>query len=409
MAKSQHWTIIESSVTTLDGFDLSWLPDRAYTYLTPRILQSVRGTSIAVEAGPYVGTLPLTNGDILQFVPRAGLKAFGRMLLVSENLASELRQEFQDISELSYDDKSTASWEALLTRAFFSRLRQIEKESLWPHRTLTRSALPSPRGRVHVVPTLLALAKRKTNPVHCSFKQKTLDTPEHRVLGAASSRLLNLGFVNDADRAIAIRWASYNTRLTAREIEDVIIGLNERRYTGPRSYYIPALLMARLILAEAGIALGTTNTISSESLMVNMPALFEKYLRSLLSAAFSNRGFLVEKRDSTALTLFEDGGCKLIPDILISDSKRLRLILDAKYKPAETSNEADFYQMMSYLTIYQINTGVLISPTNATSQLTRTTRKTHNGFSISEIRLPLDNWEATESSLVEEVSQILAM
>jgi 5-methylcytosine-specific restriction enzyme subunit McrC len=244
--------------------------------------------------------------------------------------------------------------------------------------------------------------------VHCCFKSKTYDTKEHRILAAGAAKLLQEDLVEDAYKATAYRWANRaGGRLKQEELRDVVAGLKSRLYTGSRAYYIPALMMARLMLADAGVDLEGEQTSDSEVLLVNMRTLFERYLRATVRNALIDRGLIVDKPEGSALKLFEDGSCSLVPDILVTDLDGSRLIADAKYKIDEPAQESDYYQMCSYLSTYGVSHGVLVFPTLREKR--RVSRKTVAGFSITELRVPLEDWRSTEEMLAQEFKAFLGV
>jgi 5-methylcytosine-specific restriction endonuclease McrBC regulatory subunit McrC len=403
------WTISESAVIELPGFNLDWLPNAAHNYITPQIKHSRSGiTSIALEAGPWVGTIPLTNGDVLRILPRAGEKALWRMLLLSEGLAEQLKKEFEDFTRVGYTDLGSTSWLQLLARAFFKQLLTIEKSSLRADRVEVNRRLSSARGKVALLPTVASIMRSEVAPVHCIFKERTFDTVEHRVLGAAALRLFQLGFVSEENKLLAYRWVDRARRkLKERELVEVIRGLKSRRYTGSRSYYIPALLMARLLLAEAGIAFDEETTVESEVLLTNVRTLFEKYVRAIIREALRDKGFVVEKREDAPMSLFDDGVCGLIPDAIISDARVIRLIEDSKYKIDKPTEESDYYQMVTYLDTYGVQNGLLIMPSLIHQTVHVASHKTRKGYTVHEIRVPLENWETTEEYLTAEVLRLI--
>ncbi len=405
------WIATDSSVTELVGFDLGWLPDCAYRYLTPQIRHTRGGNEVvALECGPFVGTFPLMNGDVLRIVPRAGEQALWRMLLLSEGLAEQLKREFDDFTQISYTDSGAASWISLLARSYFAQLRLIEKSSLRSERVQVSRRLASARGRVELIPTLSSLVRRESLPVHCRYKERTYETIEHRVLGAGAARLRDVGSVAPADKELAFRWASrLRGRLKGHELREVITGLRTRKYTGARAYYIPALLMARLLLVEAGIALDEETSVSSEAFMTNIRTLFERYVRAIVRSAAKDEGFIVEKRENNPRTLFEDGTYSLIPDVLVSDSTGVKLILDAKYKIDKPIDESDFYQMVAYLNVYEVSQGVLVLPTLQHTEAKVLSHRTLSGLTIYAMRVPLDDWGTTEGFLTKEVRRLLGL
>jgi 5-methylcytosine-specific restriction endonuclease McrBC regulatory subunit McrC len=166
--------------------------------------------------------------------------------------------------------------------------------------------------------------------------------------------------------------------------------------------------MARLLLADAGVAFDENTTVSTEVMLTNVRTLFERYVRSIVRDALQDHGFVVEKREDHAHTLFEDGTCALIPDVLVSDATGTKLIVDAKYKIDKPVEESDYYQMSAYLASYGVPLGVLVMP-SAEAGRPIVMRRSIAGTRIQEIRVPLDDWAATESLLTEEVRRLLGV
>jgi 5-methylcytosine-specific restriction endonuclease McrBC regulatory subunit McrC len=407
----RSWTITESTVTELEGFEIGWLPAGAYNYLTPQIKHTRGGNEVvALESGPFVGTLPLANGDVLRILPQAGEKALWRMLLFSEGLADQMRREFEQFTQVGYTEAGSTSWISLLARSYFEQLRLIEKNSLRSERVTVDRRLSSARGKVKLLPTIVSLGRHESLPVHSRYKERTYETVEHRVLGAGALRLYEVASVDAENKALSLRWAGrLRGRLKESELREVVAGLRTRRYTGSRAYYIPALLMARLLLVEAGIALEEEASVSSEVFLTNIRTLFERYVRAIVRDALRDEGFIVEKREDNPRPLFEDGTCSLIPDVMVSDIAGVRLILDAKYKIDKPIAEADYYQMAAYLNTYDVRQGVLVLPTLRANESTVMPRRTYSGLTIYEMRVPLDNWNATEQFLTGEVRRLLGV
>lgn len=407
----RSWTITESAVTDLEGFDIGWLPVGAYSYLTPHIRHTRGGNEIvALESGPFIGSLPLRNNDVLYVLPQAGEQALWRMLLFAEGLADQMPREFDDFTRLGYTEGSSSSWLSLLTRSYFEQLRLIEKNSLRSERVIVERRRVNVRGKVRLMPTLLSLRRHESLPVHCRYRERTHQTVENRVLGAAASRLQAVGSGDPKNREISLRWAKrLKGRLRENELREIVDGLRTGRYTGSRAYYIPALLMARLLLVEAGISLGDDATVSSEVFLTNIRTVFERYVRAIVRDALQDEGFIVEKREDNPRPLFEDGTCSLIPDVLVSSVAGVQLIIDAKYKIDKPVDESDYYQMASYLNTYNVQKGVLVMPTLRARQAITTQRRTVSGLKIYEMRVPLDSWNATELFLATEVRRLLGV
>ncbi len=279
-----NWTIFDSQTTTVHGFALEWLPPQSSRYLTPHVIRGTSTVSIALEAGPYIGALPLSTGETLFIEPRVGRAALSRMLSVTARLDNAVRKEFEEFANLGYGEQDSVSWLHLLSRSFCNQLRLIEKNSLRPERVRIDERRQTIKGEIKVTPTLISLKRQETSPIHCTYRVKSYDTAEQRMLAAAAQTLLQRGSIEDDNRGILQRWAARfgEQRLSGDELSDVIRNLNGGRYTGPRAYYIPALVMAHLILVQSGLSFNALHSVQTEALLTNIYTLFESYLRITL-------------------------------------------------------------------------------------------------------------------------------
>lgn len=404
------WTIYDSQRTSVDGFDLAWLPSQADRYLTPHVYTDGRSAQrIELEAGPYVGALPLTTGESLYIAPRVGRQVLARMLAVTERLDAAVRKEFEDFARLGYGGEDNMSWLHLLARRFVKQLRLIETNSLRADRVAVADSRRSVKGRVSIVPTFVSLARREDNPVHCTFHTRAYDTAEHRILGAAAAALLQMKVLAAAEQVTALRWsARFGRPLAAQDLRTLTRSLASGRYTGARSYYIPALVMAQLILVQTGLTFDDTNSIHTEALLTNVYTLFESYVRITLRNALSERGYVVEKLESGAPSLFADGTAELKPDVIISDATGYRLLVDAKYKLNEAIQSPDYYQIAAYLKGYQVREGMIVRPHTTTASDPVVSRRMNYGGTVHELRLGVQDAALAEDALIAGVTQVLA-
>lgn len=402
---AEVWTVVEDQATPVPGFQVDWLPDSAFKYLTPL----VRGSRVSLDVGPYSGLIPLRSGATLRVEPKIGPRAFGRMVFVSEGLDTATRREFEEFVNLGADDSGQTPWTRVLARSFAGQLRSIEKRSLAPRRVSTLRRLQHARGRLLPEKTALSLARRDSHPVHAVLRNKTYDTAEHSVLSLAAERVMASAVDVDAGSArILAAWANRlkNASVSRSDLESVVRGLNRRLYAGPRAYYAPALTMAQLILAGAGISLESAVQVAGDAVLVETSTVYEQYLRSILSRSFTNEGYIIRKGVSPALTLFTDGQCETIPDIVVLDDQRPRLILDAKYKLYESISSSDAYQMYSYMSVLGLRRGAVVSlAPKGKSDVRR--QITFDGKEIFHVRLDIENWRTTEAWLAGVVRQIL--
>lgn len=406
----KSWVVYDSRKTYLEDFDIAWLPPQASKYLTPHIQRARDGSqSVALEAGAYIGALPLTTGDTLYILPRIGQQAFSRMLAVTQRLDATFQREFDDFAKLASQEGDNVSWIQLLARPFIKQLRLIEKNSLGISRVAVVERLNSARGQILTVPTTMSLLRREDAPVHCRFRARTYDSVEHRVLGTTAARLINLKVLDADSSSTALRWADRFTKkpLHNDDLNDIGRALSAGHYTGSRSYYISALVMSQLILAEGGVSLDSSDSISAEALLTNIYNVFETYIRVLLRNALSPLGFVVEKWEHNVPTLFTDGTAELKPDVIISDVQGLRLLVDVKYKLDEKISSADYYQMVSYLHAFRVKKGLIVRPRAEGSEGPLVQRKMSNGNSIYELNIGLSEYKLAELGLVENIKRVL--
>lgn len=403
------WKITDSTTTYLPDFDLRWLTPQSARYITPHISTRVGGpTTVALEAGPYVGILPLANGDTLYIEPRAGAQVLARMLSVTSRLDASVRTEFEDFARLGIGESDPVSWLRLLVRSYARQLRVIEAESLRSERVEVTFRRHAAKGRVLIAPTLLSLARHEERPIHCHFRAKSYETSEHRVLAAAAATVLTTRISGDTVGTLK-RWAGQiRGQLNPTDFRNIVRRLNAGTYAGSRSYYIPALVMAQLILAQGGFNMASEYSVTGEAILTNMYILFEAYVRITLRNALSDLGYLVEKLETGAPTLFTDGTAELKPDVIISNARGYRLLLDAKYKFDETILPADYYQMAAYLFGYRVSGGMIVRPAVALKSSGVTTRHLAHGGTVHELSLGLLNLESAENALTAAVKQVLA-
>lgn len=403
---SEIYEVKDSITESEPGFELGRLPLWAYKYLSLR--SSRDGRRMELDVGPYVGSIPLAHGGTLYITPRAGQAAFARMLVKTEDVEESILRG----DELSiYGTGGTGEiWLKLLSRPYIDKLRQIEKESLAFSRERKYDRLNYVRGRLEVLPTVLALASHSSRPVHSHYRSRTYDTPENRVLAAAAEKLIHLGIVHNGDRFLtAMRWAKRlkGGRLQVEDLQHITAGLARGHYHGARAYYAPALLTARLIIAQTGLVLARENPVEAEPLLVNVSTLFERYVRRILNDEL--RDCFVGQagkgsRFGNNRTLYINGDVEMKPDVLAQNPEGICLVIDAKYKPDGTISSDDHYQMASYLAAYESRVGLFIRPTDAnTLGSTKVVRTAYDERRVIELALSLSRPIEAERQLANLV------
>ena len=401
------WAVYEDRDTELVGFSLGWLYPSTFRYVTVRSDTHAR---LSLRANGYVGVLPLLNGDSLRLLPKIGMRAFGRLITVSQSLDRALDHQFRQFVQLGYNDADDVEWLDLLARSFLRQLATIDIESRAFGRVEKRSRFPYARGRVDATQTSLAVARGDAAPVLCRFKMRTHDVLENRYLALAAWHVTRSHRLSAQERRVALRWAaSFDINLTLGEKMKVVTELRRGHYEGSRAYYVPALTLAYLLTSGgASVELAGSEVVQGEPVLLNSANLFESYVREVIARGLAEQGFVVRKGLSPEVTLLTDGSYGLKPDIAISHSGQLRLILDAKYKTGEEAPAPDYYQIFAYAKACEVSTVGLIYPAlESEPQASSRTRAAVDGLRVVEFRIPLNSWEATEGWLVDAVAALL--
>jgi 5-methylcytosine-specific restriction endonuclease McrBC regulatory subunit McrC len=290
------------------------------------------------------GAIPLLNGDTLQILPKVGRLNFLRLLFRAEGSQRDLEREYEDF--VSYSIDSEENIDSIVARQLLHSAAEIMKRSPQKGRTARRRVGLFAAGRMDVMETALNIARRKQEPVSYYVKERTVDIAENRVLTEAVGRAWAL---LDRDNRVELRWAHDRwldrfpgSRNLTLDMEEVERGFAEGRYGGSRDYYRRALMLAQVILGSAGLGFSEAAAVEGDAILLNTPDIFEKYLRNVVSAAYSEAGYVVTKGGVGVTSLYTDGSFELEPDIVISRDGRTLLIADAKYK---LPTAADHYQM----------------------------------------------------------------
>jgi 5-methylcytosine-specific restriction enzyme subunit McrC len=404
-----NWFIYDNQITAVAGFDLSWLPNRAYSYVTPHVGSTESNQSeVRLEAGPYVGTIPLRNGDTLFILPRAGRASYARMLFVAEGLEEAISKEFDRFVNLGHEDAGTAPWVQVLASPFVDGLTLVEREGILISRENTERRLSVIKGKVDPSKSTLSQILREEKPIHARLRLPTTNNLENRLLATASSVLLDVGVLTPRQRLIASRWASslaYRKPIMPYELEVISSNLKTYRYLGQRSYYLALLAMAKLIVSQGGLLIGEKLEISGEPILSNVNDLFEKYVRRLIFNLLNPKSFIVEKREAGLPSLFLDGTSLLRPDILISKGNEPCLVADVKNKPSAGISAADYYQIFAYLEAFGVDKGLLICMGRGDGLLLK--RKMINNRLLFELHLPIEDWNAGERFLAKTMLDLI--
>lgn len=395
-------------ITQIKEGEVSWLPginpSDIPTSLPSGISLHVKAGVIGLESQGIVGAIPLANGDTLQIIPKIGKVNFLHLLFKAEGNQSALQSEFDAFVEYSLDDDRNI--ESVVARQLIYCLDEILRRSPLRDRIRTRRNGTFATGQIDVVNTAINIARKKSEPVVSTVKVKTVDIPENRILSEA---LLRSWPMIEKSRKIEYQntydhWLRRFPR-SSEILSDIFLierSFASNGYGGSRDYYRRALMLAKIILGSSGIGFGDQGALSGDAILLNAADVFEKYIRSVISDAYSEMGFIVSKGGAGTQSLYTDGSFDLIPDVVISRDGQVALIADAKYKKPTA---ADHYQMAAYLAAHKINRGILLAPLFSGDNVVIREFATPEKIVVREIYLPMNDLDATEETLSSVLEQ----
>lgn len=301
-----------------------------------------------VRAGSHVGTIAVDDFRLL-IRPKVTGANFFHML--------EAGGDALDVDPSLFDYAAVDDLVAAFA-TFYARLLERTLARGISRRYVAESdRLVAMRGRFDVRGQI-ALAGLPL-PVACTFDEHTPDVPVSRVVRAAAERLLRVPRVVAGTRQLL---GSLIGRLD--DVGPLRFGDVERSSTLDRldAHYGPVLRLARLVLSGSSIT-DAPATFGASSFLVDMNVLFEQYVEASLRRALRGRLDVVGQR---TVRLDDAGSVRMRPDLLFSPSARgahgVVYVGDAKYKLTSDGfgREADYYQLLAYLTALDVDEGVLV-------------------------------------------------
>ncbi|MCY3851749.1 MAG: hypothetical protein OXF75_13265 [Acidimicrobiaceae bacterium] len=209
-------------------------------------------------------------------------------------------------------------------------------------------------------------------PMACSYDDFTADVAENRYLKAAMRQAIRVAGVPPIDRRRLMRLLA-----ALEDVADMPVeadDLDRITFTRLNEHYLPAMRLARLILANLTLQDQHGDTTAS-AFMLDMNDLFERFVTERLRQELSGR-LEVEEQKSSALDTA--GSVRIRPDLLFSREGVSVGVADIKYKLRDTDEtpdstlrpdemiagvrgaHTDYYQLLAYTTALGHRCGTLI-------------------------------------------------
>ena len=311
----------------------------------------------AVQVTSFVGVVRTPDGFQIEVLPKVGKAIAGGHGEVRQLLIDMLRC-LPGFRHILTDSARLLAARLPLPDVFISEfLRAVEcivKHGLRSDYTGRQDDVAALRGKLLTGPQLRRNMFRMDR-FFTEHDEFTADRPENRLVHTALRRVLALtGSPANQRSAREFGFLFADVPLSRAPADDFRRIRPDRTMT----HYRDALAWARLILGGLSPLTGAGSH-SAPSLLFPMEALFEAFVAARLSRQTVRPLFVRTQSRGRHLVRHRDRDWfRLMPDILIREGNRTRLMLDTKWKLLDTRlddpgrkyglSEPDFYQMLAY-------------------------------------------------------------
>ena len=392
--------IEEGRVEWLSGLTLDLLPDP----MPPGISIRSKGSVLGLYADGVVGSFHLLDGSSVSITPKIGEANFLRMLFIAEGNQPELDGVLDDF--VWYADDPEQTFVSAIARRFLYLVDAILAKGARQQRDPISRRAYSLTGKVNFVATANHIQLRHDRPIESTIKKRSFSTPENRLISHALSSLgpsLSPDFY-DVWGTLLRNWNRKipDNSFSITELEIVKRMQVARKFGGSRDEYQEAISLALTLMGHQGLTTSDTSSTLGDAQLIRTAHVYECYLRKVVQQIRSPFGDIVSGPEKIQLSLYDDGSYLINPDIIIWHAGLPVLLIDAKYKSVESG---DHYQMISYLSRFNLKTGILISPSTHDSKVVQHTQE--NGVKVLELQISLRNLGEIPETIAQAIDSIL--
>lgn len=381
-----------------------------------------------IQCGGWVGYIPLNDCYALEVSPRVPIGNLERLIGMAAGYSPRILEKYTRY--FSHSDEIPDSLFDILADQLTKAFDQIWEKGLLKSYERKQRIGSTPFGRIDPFQTSLRSAKAGMPTALSSAFYRTMDFAPNRILRFAFEKLLAryAGNNNQSQRKRILR-----IRKAAAKLDDLAnpvgIDLSPEAIARVIQYlptyhegYADALMLAQLIISDAGISIrGKDGLVILPSIIIDMAKVFEAYTRRVLADHFSSKvGIAV--RDGNAAPpagaktfLFdpiepETKNVPVTPDIVIEVNGQVRLVIDAKYKPASKQPERDdVNQVVLYGARYGTDRVMLLHAERVDNETSVSLLGGVGPYRVYNARINLNalNIEHEEKQLAEAIEALL--
>lgn len=343
-----RWTITENEECECYGFTVDLLPKHVPVNL--HVLY--KDSRLYLQADGLAGIIPCKSGNSILIEPKCkGLHPFAMYEYIN-NLS--LNQENHNSIDYEGDNIELQT----LAQCFANELIAIQCRQRMFKRLPVKKARMVVKGKVDWARTARQLFSWQSEPIISTALEPTYDIPENEVISMAAEVCLPLFDHSTSEWKVLFSWCSmrYQRPLSKESLLKLKGSLRNSKISGAHAYYYTPIALALIILGidDAGNA-----SAQDQSILFNMPGLYEDYIRTAFMRKSTLKGYSCQKSFIPRSFLFSNGTCELEPDITIYDGKKPIAVLDVKYKVPDSK---DYYQIFTYMKYAKLKKAFVISP-----------------------------------------------
>lgn len=342
----------------------------------------LHGSELVFTAGHWIGLIPINDRVMIDVRPRVPVRTLARLLAISNEAPTAverlLRRYLLTSAETPflldlYATSLLKALEPLQTGGLYRRYERVQQDTSYPRgrillgETIRRHHARGRKDRVavRVFDHRVDHGLNRLLKTALSTLGRQLDSPPSRRGRLPLLARLEQAFLMFSNVALDLKCVC---------LDDPMVR-NPEIIPASRSYYVPAVHIAKMILGRFGLELeGEFGNVELPSILVDLEAVFEAYIRAVLlrdlahleppvsvldgkkGGAFGGKKELFDESPSEPVT----------PDVVLrrvdaaSGQKTFPQIVEIKYRDRDFTGD-DVYQALAYAASYR-SPVVLVRP-----------------------------------------------
>ena len=361
----EHFTVSPSWFDALTAIERSALSDLAEVRTANSetvVLQAKRNRAGRFCVGGY-------EFSLLHSIPLRSIIAMS--LYVDSGTVDRYIFDDAHSANLTNADHSVAD---LIAALLAGEAARIARAHLYAHYDPTSSVEQTLRGSVD---WSRSLGRPAALGLHCVYFERTMDVLENRIVTAALVRLRTWHLHSDAVRRLVAEQSYLWQGVCASvDIDRVALDQIDGRRNRLNAHYATALGISKLVLTETRGLGGASGTDLLQSIWLDVPSTFERFVVELLRRATISLSIQVEAQPTNKTALLDADGKtyrRVRPDVVLRRQGKAVAVVDMKAKPqyAPTTDDgepktkvttSDIFQLLFYAQEAQKSAGGLSVP-----------------------------------------------